>query len=161
MLFTGDVYTIPTTYTTLTEADLQDVTTDLTPNLTSKSGWYINLEAGEKVMARSKTIDGLVLFTTFKPNTGNADSCAPSQGLGRLYAVSVYDAKPKHNLDGIGDLTNLTLSDRSYNLVRGGIQPEPTLVFTDDDHPVLIVGTEKVKDIDLYNPVKRTSWKDQ
>jgi type IV pilus assembly protein PilY1 len=161
MLFTGDVYTPPTTYTVLTEADLQNVTADLAPDLTSKSGWYINLEDGEKVMARSKTIDGLVLFTTFKPNTGNADSCAPSQGLGRLYAVSVYDARPKHNLDGIGDLTNLTLEDRRHNLVRGGIQPEPTLVFTDNDHPVLIVGTEKVEDIDLYNPVKRTSWKDQ
>jgi hypothetical protein len=161
MLFSSDVYTPPTTYTTLTEADLQDVTADLAPDLSSKSGWYINLEDGEKVMARSKTIDGLVLFTTFKPNTGNADSCAPSQGLGRLYAVSVYDASPKHNLDGIGDLSNLTLEDRRHNLVRGGIQPEPTLVFTDDDHPVLIVGTEKVKDIDLYNPIKRTSWKDQ
>jgi type IV pilus assembly protein PilY1 len=161
MVFTGDVYTPPTTYTALTENDLQNVTADLAPDLSAKSGWYINLDAGEKVLARSKTIDGLVLFTTFKPDTGNADSCAPSQGLGRLYAVSVYDAKPKHNLDGIGDLSNLTLDDRRHNLVRGGIQPEPTLVFTDDDHPVLIVGTEKVKDIDLYNPIKRTSWKDQ
>jgi type IV pilus assembly protein PilY1 len=162
MLFTGNVYSPPATYTVLTENDLLDVTTDLNPNLSSSSGWYISLEGGEKVMARSKTVDGLVLFTTFKPNTGNSDSCAPSQGLGRLYAVNVYDARPKHNLDGIGALTDpLTLEDRRYNLVRGGIQPEPTLVFTEDDRPVLIVGTEKVKDIELYNPIKRTSWEDQ
>jgi type IV pilus assembly protein PilY1 len=162
MLFTGNVYSPPTTYTALTEADLLDVTSDLNPDMSSASGWYIDLDGGEKVMARSKTVDGLVLFTTFKPNTGNADSCAPSQGLGRLYAVSVYDARPKHNLDGIGALTDpLTLADRRYNLVRGGIQPEPTLVFTDDDHPVLIVGTERVRDIELYNPIQRTSWEDQ
>ena len=161
MFFVGNVYTPPTTYTALTETDFQDVTTDLTPDLSAKSGWYIELEDGEKVMARSKTVDGLVLFTTFKPNTGNADSCAPSQGLGRLYAVSVYDASPKHNLDGIDTIGVLTLDDRRYNLVRGGIQPEPTLVFTDDDHPVLIVGTERVRDIDLNNPIKRTSWKDE
>jgi type IV pilus assembly protein PilY1 len=160
MFFTSNVYSPPATYTALTEADFEDVTTNLTPNLSAKSGWYIELETGEKVMARSKTVDGLVLFTTFKPNTGNSNSCAPSQGVGRLYAVSVYDATPKHNLDGVGTIANLTLADRRYNLVRGGIQPEPTLIFTGDDHPVLVVGTEKVEDINLINPVKRTSWQD-
>jgi type IV pilus assembly protein PilY1 len=161
MLFVGDVYSPPASYTVLTENDLLDVTNNLTPNLSGALGWYINLEAGEKIMARSKTVDGQTLFTSFKPNQGNANSCAPSQGLGRLYAVNTYDARPLHNLDGVDSLGNLTADDRSLNLVRGGIQPEPTLIFTKDDHPIIVVGTEKVLDIPLYLPLKRTSWEDQ
>ena len=161
MLFFGDVYSPPASYTVLTEDDLLDVTSDLNPNLAGSSGWYINLEVGEKVMARSKTVDGLTLFTTFDPNQGSANSCAPSQGLGRLYAVNTLDAAPLHNLDGVGTLGALTTDDRSLNLMRGGIQPEPTLIFTRDDHPIIVVGTEKVLDIPLYLPLKRTSWEDQ
>jgi len=161
MLFVDGVHTPPASYSTLTETDLLDVTNSLNPDLSGSKGWYINLEAGEKVMARSKTVDGLTLFTTYKPTTGNANSCAPSQGLGRLYAVSAYDARPQHNLDGVGTLGSLTTDDRSLTLVRGGIQPEPTLIFTKDDHPIIVVGTEKVADIPLHLPLERTSWEDK
>lgn len=150
-----------TSYTTLDEDDLLDVTDDLSPDLSASSGWYINLEAGEKVMARSKTVDGLTLFTTFKPGSSNVNSCSPSQGLGRLYAISAFDARPLHNLDKLGTLESLTKTDRSLNLVRGGIQPEPTLIFTTDDQPVIVVGTEKVLDVQLFLPLTRTSWQDQ
>jgi len=160
MLFIGDVYTPPTSYTVLTETDLLDVTDNLSPDLSGSNGWYINLESSEKVLAQSKTIDGLTLFTTFKPNVDNPDSCAPSQGLGRLYAISTYDARPLHNLDGIGTLSSLTAADRSLSLARGGIQPKPTLIFTEDDHPVILVGMERVTDISLYLPLQRTSWDD-
>ena len=160
MLFVGDVYSAPESYTALTEDNLLNVTDNLSPDLSGSSGWYINLESSEKVLAQSKTIDGLTLFTTFKPNAGDPSNCAPSQGLGRLYAVSTFDARPLHNLDGIGTLSSLTTSDRSLNLARGGIQPEPTLIFTDDDHPVILVGMERVTDIPLYLPLRRTSWED-
>jgi len=160
MLFVGDVFSSPPSYTALTEDDLLNVTDNLNPDLSGSNGWYINLESSEKVLAQSKTIDGLTLFTTFKPNADSPDSCAPSQGLGRLYAVSTFDARPLHNLDGIGTLGSLTTSDRSLNLARGGIQPEPTLIFTDDDHPVILVGMERVTDIPLYLPLQRTSWED-
>jgi type IV pilus assembly protein PilY1 len=161
MLFIGDVYTPPTTYgSPLTESDLLDVTGNLSPNLSSSSGWRLDLESGEKVLATSLTVDGTVFFTTYKPDASPANSCAPSQGVGRLYAINAYDATPTRNLDGVGSLNSLTVTDRYKTLVRGGIQPEPRLIFTDGDHPVLVVGTEKIDDINLYNPVKRTSWSD-
>lgn len=75
--------------------------------------------------------------------------------------MKTFDARPLHNLDGVGTLGNLTANDRSLNLVRGGIQPEPTLIFTKDDHPIILVGTEKVLDIPLHLPLTRTSWEDQ
>lgn len=160
MLFFDDVYTPPATYTALDEDDLLDVTSNLTPDLSSSSGWRLDLDTGEKVMAPSLTVDGTVLFTTYKPDSSGTNSCAPSQGVGRLYAINAYDAKPTKNLDGVGTLGNLTTTDRYKTLTRGGIQPEPRLVFTDDDHPVLVVGPEKVDDLDLYNPILRTSWTD-
>ena len=160
MLFVGDVYSPPASYTVLTESDLLDVTNNLNPNLSGANGWYINLEPSEKVLAQSKTIDGQTLFTTFKPGAVNSSSCAPSQGLGRLYVVSTYDARPLHNLDGIGTAGSLTTGDRSLTLARGGIQPEPTIIFTNDDHPVILVGMERVTDVPLYLPLQRTSWED-
>ena len=161
MLFIGNVYSPPSSYSSpLDESDLLDVTTDLSPNLASSSGWRLDLEPGEKVLANSLTVDGTVLFTTYKPDSNLVNSCAPSQGVGRLYAINAYDATPTKNLDGVGSLNSLTATDRYKTLVRGGIQPEPRLIFTDDDHPILVVGPEKVDDIDLFNPIRRTSWTD-
>ncbi len=160
MLFIGNVYTPPSTYTAIDETDLLDVTTDLTPNLSSSSGWRLDMETGEKVLAASLTVDGTVLFTTYKPDSNTVNSCAPSQGVGRLYAINAYDATPVKNLDGVGTLNSLTVTDRYKTLVRGGIQPEPRLIFIDGDNPILVVGPEKVDDLDLFNPIKRTSWTD-
>ncbi len=160
MLYISDVYSIPASYTALTESNLVDVTSNLTPDLSTASGWRMDLESGEKVLANSLTVDGKVYFTTYKPDSNLVNSCAPSQGVGRLYAVNAADATPVQNLDGAGTLDNLTVTDRYKTLVRGGIQPEPRLVFTDDEHPILVVGPEKIDDLDLTNPLKRTSWTD-
>lgn len=160
MLFLSGVFTPPGSYTPLDENDLLDVTNNLSPNLSSSSGWRLDLETGEKVLANSLTVDGTVLFTTYKPDSNLINSCAPSQGVGRLYAINAYDATPVKNLDGVGTLGNLTVTDRYKTLVRGGIQPEPRLIFTSDDHPILVVGPEKVDDLDLFNPIRRTSWTD-
>lgn len=160
MLFTGNVHSAPATYTVLTESDLKDVTTDLNPSLGSKSGWYINLSAGEKVMARSRTVNGMTLFTTFRPDSGS-QICSPAPGRGSIYAVNSYNAAPTRNLDGVGTLEALTLEDRSRFLVHAGIQPEPTLIFVNTDHPLVVVGTEQTSDIPLNLPLERTSWQDQ
>jgi type IV pilus assembly protein PilY1 len=160
MLYFDNVFSPQSTYTALDESNLVDVTSDLNPDLSSSSGWRMDLETGEKVLANSLTVDGKVFFTTYKPDSNAVNSCAPSQGVGRLYAVSAYNAAPVQNLDGTGTLENLALTDRYKTLTRGGIQPEPRLVFTDDDHPILVVGPEKIADLNLSNPLKRTSWKD-
>ncbi|MEZ5542044.1 MAG: PilC/PilY family type IV pilus protein [Pseudomonadota bacterium] len=161
MLFFPDVYTPPANYNSpLDEDDLLDVTSDLTPDLSSSHGWRIDLDAGEKVLANSLTVDGTVYFTTYKPDANVANSCAPSQGVGRLYIINAYDARPIKNLDGVGSLDSLTVTDRYKTLTRGGIQPEPRLIFTDSDYPILVVGPQVIDEIDLLNPLKRTSWTD-
>ena len=162
MLLLEDAYTAPAEYSAIEEDDLVDVTHDLNPDMSAGQGWYLDLEAGEKVMANSLTVDGTVLFTTYTPPSANIEnSCAPSQGTGRVYAINAYDARPVKNLDSVGELDELTANDRFKNLIRGGIQPEPRIIFTDDDKPVLLVGPEKIPDLDLNNPLRRTSWTDE
>ena len=48
-----------------------------------KQGWYIRLTGGERVLQESTVIGGLVLATTFTPNT---DVCSP-QGTNALYSM--------------------------------------------------------------------------
>ncbi|HEX7124976.1 MAG TPA: PilC/PilY family type IV pilus protein [Thermodesulfobacteriota bacterium] len=48
-----------------------------------KQGWYIKLTGGERVLQESTVIGGLVLATTFTPNT---DVCSP-QGTNALYSM--------------------------------------------------------------------------
>jgi len=94
-----------TGFSTLTEADLVDVTANLIVlgdatqraqervDLETKKGWYIRLEhTGEKVTSGVTVFDGVVYFTTYTPEVGGpppADPCVDVSGRGeaRLYAV--------------------------------------------------------------------------
>ncbi|MBI5449918.1 MAG: hypothetical protein HY940_01025 [Gammaproteobacteria bacterium] len=160
MVMDSNVSVAPISYTTLTEADLTDVTNTLAPNLSNSKGWYIRLAGnlGEKVLAESRTFGGYTTFTTFTPvAANNANTCAPSQGVGRTYIVKTADASPAFNLDNLD--ANLTLSDRSLVLTRGGIPPEPTIIFPPDgSDPVILVGADKIGEAPLKLPVQRTYW---
>jgi len=59
----------------------------------SVSGWKIPLtHTGEKVLARSSTSDGVILFTTFAPKSNNAiDLCSSSPGIASLYLLNEND----------------------------------------------------------------------
>jgi type IV pilus assembly protein PilY1 len=161
----------------VTEADLLDVTEE--PNLDPGSlssenkakydnGWFIDLKnedggyEGEKVVAKALTVQGKLLITTFTPvsdNSQQSGTCAPSQGLGKLFAINVQDGTPFQNLDGLGLTTSLTKSDRVYELTRSGLPPEVIVVYPPIPgvEPVAIVGAE-ITDIDLDNPTVKTYW---
>lgn len=103
----------------LNDSDLYDATsneiqTGATPedratalgDLNGKNGWFVSLQAsdGEKSLARSVTIDGVVYFTTFAPQTEDNDNmCEPSGGIGRFYAVRLLDATAAINFDNDPD----------------------------------------------------------
>lgn len=70
------------------------------------NGWYVKLQAsdGEKALARSVTIDGVVYFTTFAPQTEeNENMCEPTGGVGRFYATRLLDATAAINFDNDPD----------------------------------------------------------
>lgn len=62
----------------------------------SSAGWKMALSAGEKSLAQSLTIDGVLLFTTYVPPTGSSSAtCRPSTGSARSYAVKVANAEKR------------------------------------------------------------------
>lgn len=125
------------------DADLYDATNNLAGSsnattasqarvdISNKKGLYITLGAGtmtgEKVMTESTTVNNQVIFATFQPNVSTTQ-CSATQGLSRLYQISVTDATPTQPLSGTSS-TTLTTADRSKNLKQGGLPPNPTILF--------------------------------
>lgn len=93
------------------------------------NGWRLGLTAaGEKNLSTALTLGGVVYFTTYLPPGGAAstNSCGPSEGNGRFYAVSLQEGKPLINLDKpITDQPDSGLPEDRYELLRSaGIPSE-------------------------------------
>ena len=72
-------------------------------------GWMIEMSAaGEKIVADSVTVNGVVMFTTFQPS-GTAGSCEVT-GSTRVYAVRVETARVGADLNGDGKITSADIS---------------------------------------------------
>ncbi|MGH8504426.1 MAG: pilus assembly protein, partial [Stenotrophobium sp.] len=128
-------------------ADLYDATDNLAGSATAttaaqahadiqaKKGLYITLGAGtltgEKVMSEATTFDNKVLFASFQPGVSSGNACSATQGLSRLYEISVTDATPTDPLsqDPNATPTALTTADRAKSLKQGGLPPNPTILF--------------------------------
>ncbi|WQN29385.1 PilC/PilY family type IV pilus protein [Stutzerimonas stutzeri] len=112
-----------------------------TPNpnlLASSKGWYMRLPKGEKVLSAPLIFRGALFFTTFSPRGETITTCGPDVGRGRAYALNLRDAS-----------AILAVNDapiRSYALLRSGIPPAPTALFSEDGPPRVIVGTEVLND---------------
>ncbi len=124
--------------TGLTHVDFGDVTSNCLQNggtciVNLTSGWRLQLEEpGEKVLATALTITGKTFFTTYMPFSGTgATACSPSEGAGRLYAVSFQDATAVMNYDTSDDDPSSpdpdapnSKADRSVELQSLGIPAE-------------------------------------
>ncbi len=177
MIRDSDVYNVPASYPAYTEAKLYDATANdigtqtgaalatATSALNAAKGWYIRLVKtdgtyeGEKVLATSVTAENKVLFTTFTPvASSQATACAPSQGTAKTYALNLGNATAAYNLqaDGVDGST----ADRYQVMTRGGIPPEPTVLFpSDGSKPIVLVGPEKLTTVDLNLQMEKTYWR--
>lgn len=170
----NDVYAPPAAYPAYTEASLYDATandlgqatgatlTAAKASFSSAQGWYIKLQKtdgtyeGEKVLASSLTLDGVITFTTFTPvASAQATACAPSQGTAKAYSVNLADATPAYDL--VPDGNSYTRDDRARTLTRGGIPPEPTVIFLPDQQ-VPLCGTEVCSDQKPRRKAKKAAW---
>ena len=140
-------------------------------------GWRLELSdggwRGEKVLAEARTFNNQIFFTSFIPGAGaggNANNCQPVLGTNRLYVIDVLNGDPVNNLDGIGDDTNLTETDR-YKEFRGSISSEVVFLFPSPDDPNC-VGDQctppPVACVDLFcfppgfgNAPTRTFWSEE
>jgi type IV pilus assembly protein PilY1 len=160
--------------TPITDADLTDVTDDITTVVPAGGpGWRFELRtgggwAGEKVLAEARTFNNQVYFTSFSPDTSGATGCTPRLGTNRLYVLDIFNGGPVTNLDGSVDEVNLTETDR-YQEFNGSISSEVVFLFPSPDDESTCVGDEctppPVACVDLFcfnpdfpnNPV-RTFW---
>jgi type IV pilus assembly protein PilY1 len=95
----------PTSNHLITLSDLTDWGVD------SPYGWKVPLTLpGEKVLSRSSTTSGAILFTTFAPKSSNAaDLCSSDPGIATLYILNNKIVHP-------------------VSLVQGGIPTMPVIV---------------------------------
>ncbi|NOZ54574.1 MAG: pilus assembly protein PilY [Gammaproteobacteria bacterium] len=160
-------------YTTTTLSDLYDATANVIgegttaeiataqTTLATKQGLYIFMKeeagnfVGEKILAKSITFNGKVMFTTYTPVATGATACSPSQGSARAYLININDGTPVYDFNASGG--DLTKVDRRMELVRGGIPPEPSIVFHENG-PVILIGTEKAPDPGLLLKPRKIRW---
>jgi type IV pilus assembly protein PilY1 len=113
----------------VTDNCLQSGTCTTDPDLTY--GWKLLLEdGGEKALASPLTVAGIAFFTSYIPSTSSTTPCQPSEGSGRLYALSLQDATSVINYDTTDDDPDdeegvaTTTSDRYRDIRAPGIPPE-------------------------------------
>ena len=121
------------------------------------SGWRLQMEdSGEKILATPLTVTGKVFFTSYLPKGGSsATACSPSEGAGRLYALSLQDGSSVINYDTTDDDPGnpdepTTKSDRSTDLNSAGIPAE-----------VVTVPPNKIlrPDLQIDNVDVKTRWR--
>jgi hypothetical protein len=123
----------------IVEADLVDVTTDVTADVPQSSrGWKLDLVAGggwigEKVLSEARTFNNQVFVTTFEP--GGVTTCEPALGTNRQYVMSIFNGAPTTNRDGSVDTDPLSEEDR-YEEWVGAPPPETVFIFADDPNCV-------------------------
>jgi len=155
-------------YSRLDEDDLYDATDGSTQeddSGKSASGWYLTFaEEGEKVLGSALTIDSRILFTSYIPDTGDADECTASAGGGQIYALDALDGGPSLDLNDSGG--ELTLGDRFVRLKTPGIAPEVSAFVVGDGgvgkgtEVLSAVGTTIVPS-DRPPLFERTYWSEQ
>jgi len=129
----------------LIEDDLVDLTLDLIQegtdtqaaatysDLLTKDGWYITMTgSGEKILAAPVVFAGMVLFTTFVPNT---DPCAYG-GDGYLYAVDYLSGISVLDFDEDGELDKADIKES----VGHGIPTEVVVTISADGTVIAYIG---------------------
>lgn len=153
-----------TAYIPITEDELYNATDNLVGSadvdiagpaadtLRSRQGWMLELESpGEKVLAQSLTVNNQVMFTTYLPESGTIEGCAPTAGGGRIYKVGVRDATPTTGTDP---------DNRADTLVTPGLPSKPTPFISTDGTLTIVVGAETV-DKPVFETTTRVFWSEQ
>jgi type IV pilus assembly protein PilY1 len=168
----------PSTFQTLTEDDLVNVTDNLIQlgdeaekeavrsALENKRGWYFELEdSGEKIISSVIVYDKVLYFTTYTPesssSSSSSDPCATitGRGVARFYAVDYLTggAVKNYNLteetDGEGETVEFGKLDRSKT-IGTSIASAPVIAVLPGG-PFIYIGVEG--GIEKENPITSLS----
>ncbi len=139
----------------LQDGDNTDCTDLVSGNLPKlDKGWKIRLNncedlsqsnaCGEKGLSRPLIINRTVFFNSYLPPGANLDTCAPKEGSGLIYAVSLFDATAVFDFD-LSNNVNGVQYDRFDQLANPGIPPasvalSPNLLLRPDLSPLPVPG---------------------
>lgn len=157
----------------LSDADLDDVTTNFAPQLDSNSrGWKLQLNfptyRGEKVLSASTTFNNKIFFTTYTPSaSASSNTCSVAVGSNRAYAISAFDGSPLPRRDtpttppGPNDPPPPPPGpeDRYADIGQTGIAPGVTILFPDKDEMVCLAGVEVLDVCEPFNSRIKTYWR--
>ena len=141
------------TATVITEADVNliDITNTIAPTIPpGASGWRLDLRrplagfTGEKSLAEARTIESMIQFTTYEPNSDSTTasaSCAPGVGTNRLYTISAYTGAPVYDRENPEDPPD-SVDDRDTELAQGGLAPEVVWLFPSPENPQTCIGAQ-------------------
>lgn len=121
-------------FTPITQPDLIDITSNpgVTPVPTAARGWTLDLRlngdmSGEKVLAESITVNGVILFPSYQPTApSQLNPCLPASGQNRVYALGVDSGRPAIDFN---DDQQLTPDDLFTDLAQSGIAGEVSFAY--------------------------------
>ncbi|NND65381.1 MAG: hypothetical protein HKM24_05385, partial [Gammaproteobacteria bacterium] len=183
MIKDHDVFTVPTTYTAITESDLLDVTATLQPttaNLLANEGWMIDLRENEKIITKALALDNRFFFNSYIPGSSGDVTCDPAGGVGqgRSWIVGIGTGTNARNgepidEDGDGDWDFVEDGDSvcSHRCAETNspFPPEPIMVFVEPDteegatcdgmaQVATVIGSEVINP-DLCTKPVQTYWR--
>lgn len=163
-----DAYTSAGGWTPITDGSLVNVTTDVNAVVPDGSnGWKIEMSTdgwvGEKILADSVTVGGVIFFPTFTPTgVSEDDPCLPAT-LNRTWAVYLDSARPFGLLDGqnpgTGNEAGGWARDPRSRFERNfleGIAPGSAVIMADDQPVCLSAGSQHK--CPAVGGVERTFW---
>lgn len=164
---TIDTGNIPAGSDRITIAKMHDATGNSTTRFAElfpkKSGWYITLPKGEKILSDGITVNFRSFFTTYSPGTAEK-ACSVATGTNKLYGVNILDGSPIINQfikDNNGDPRSLDLN------YAGGIAPNVIFLFPSDTQVAALVGSSTIntgeslaEDLGLSNVLTTMKWKE-
>jgi type IV pilus assembly protein PilY1 len=118
---------------TILESQLIDITDTLGPVAASAKGWKIEMRRpswrGEKVLAESVTVNGVVIFPTFTPLSPDPAQPCLARTANKVFAVNAVNGSPAQRWSE-SSTGPLGVDDRAKEVDVGGIAPSLS-IFAD------------------------------
>lgn len=130
--------------------DLEDASSSLASDQSTKDGWYIDFtDSGEKVVTSSTTIDGSVYFTTIVPRSGKSGCSAPTQLPNNyFYSINIHTAGSViASTSSESSMSDVTL--RRSVIAGDGLILQQIDPYIASDGSVTVVGLEGVQEKEL------------
>jgi type IV pilus assembly protein PilY1 len=117
--------------------DLTDATTLNSFQMSTRKGWYIELERSEKVLAKPTVFNNIAYFTTFIP--GESRECRAG-GTARLYMTEFRSGGGALDFSNAAYLANMPSSSR-YVIAGTGAPSAPVISVNPRGRASVMVGT--------------------